>query len=294
MRKRVEWKETIKTNLFGSNANLAIPPTLAQGLRFPLTTRQLPISLREQRMSFFKHFIPIKGKAWITLDKPNFAENEQVSGKVSIEVHDYVQALEVRVEARVFQNYEETVWITINNQRIQQRERRKETLFSRDVRVSGPSDFGQGPARDFPFTVGMPIFRPTRAGGSIEYEVKGVLAVHGRPDVTGATQISFTQAPAFPSMPPPMQPVGYGPGPGYGYSQPQGYGPAPAPGYAAPGYGAPGYGAPAQGYGVPQQGYGMPPQQVQQAAQGPKVRCKYCQNLMDQGASACPTCGAHQ
>ncbi len=246
-------------------------------------------------MSFFKHFMPLKAKVWIVLDKPNFQENEQVSGKISVQSQDYIQAQEVRVEARVFQNYEETVWVTINNQRIQQRERRQDTLFSRDVRVSGPSDFGQGPQRDFPFSVGMPIFRPTRAGGSIEYLVKGVLSVKGRPDVTGSTQISFTQAPAYPSMPPPMQPMGYGPSPGYGgYGQPQGYGPAPAPGYGGPGYGAPGYGAPAPGYSMPAPGYGMQPQPSQQTPQLPKVRCKYCQGLIDHGASTCPNCGGRQ
>jgi len=240
-------------------------------------------------LSFFKHFIPLKAKAWITLDKPNFQENEPVVGKVSVESHDYIQAQEVRVEARVLENYEELEWIVVNNQRIQERVHKQATLFSRDVRVSGPSDFGQGPARQFPFSVGMPMFRPTKQGGSVEYQVKGVLSVKGRPDVTGTTQISFSPGGAYPGMmPPPMQPVGYGPNPAYGgYGQPPAYGPGPAPGYGAPGYAAPGYGMPAPGYG-------MPPQPVQQSAQLPKVRCKYCQSLMDQGAGTCPNCGAHQ
>lgn len=247
-------------------------------------------------MSFFKHFIPLKAKVWVTLDKPQFAEGEQVTGKVSATAEDYIQAQEVRIEARVFQNYEEMVWVTLpNNQRVQQREHRQDTLFSHDARVSGPSDFGKGPQRDFPFQVGMPTFRPTRAGGTIQYSVKGVVAVKGRPDVTGSTNLTFTQAPAYPQMQPGMQPVGYGPPqPGYGYGQPQ-YGPAPGPGYGAPGYGpAPGYppqGYVPQGYG-PQQGYGIPPQQ--QAPAGPQVRCKYCQGLMAQSAASCPTCGARQ
>ncbi len=118
-------------------------------------------------MSFFKHFIPLKAKAWITLDKPNFQENEPVVGKISVESHDYIQAQEVRVEARVLENYEELEWIVVNNQRIQERVHKQATLFSRDIRVSGPSDFGQGPAREFPFSVGMPMFRPTRQGGSV-------------------------------------------------------------------------------------------------------------------------------
>ena len=249
-------------------------------------------------MSFFKHFIPLKAKVWVSLDKPQFAEGEQVTGKVSATAEDYIQAQEVRIEARVFQNYEEMVWVTLpNNQRVQQREHRQDTLFSHDARISGPSDFGKGPQRDFPFQVGIPTFRPTRAGGTIQYSVKGVIAVKGRPDVTGATNLAFTQAPVgYPQMQPGMQPVGYGPQqPGYGYGQPQ-YGPAPGYGAPGPGYGPQGYapqGYGPQGYGAPQQGYGMPPQPPQQAA-GPQVRCKYCQSLMAQSASACPTCGARQ
>ena len=251
-------------------------------------------------MSFFKHFIPLKAKVWVTLDKPQFGEGEQVTGKVSASAEDYIQAQEVRIEARVFQNYEEMVWVTLpNNQRVQQREHRQDTLFSHDARISGPSDFGKGPQRDFPFQVGIPTFRATRAGGTIQYSVKGVIAVKGRPDVTGATNLTFTQAPVgYPQMQPGMQPVGYGPQqPGYGYGQPQ-YGPAPGYGAPWPGYGPQqgyppqGYGP--QGYGAPQQGYGVPPQQHQQAPPGPQVRCKYCQSMMAQSASACPTCGAHQ
>jgi len=226
------------------------------------------------------------------LDKPTFGENEPVAGKVHVESSEYVQAKEIRVEARVFENYEELVWVTLpNNQRIQERQRKKNTLFSQDVKASGPTDLGQGPTREFPFSVGMPLRRPTRAGGSVEYEVKGVVAVHGRPDVTGTTQVNITPGVAYPGiMQPQMQPVGYAPNPGYpGYGQP--YGPAPAPGYGPPGYAPQGYGAP--GYGMPAPGYGMPPQP---GPQGPvaKVRCKYCQNMMDQNANTCPTCGAHQ
>src|SRR5262249_47456433 len=236
-------------------------------------------------MSFFKHFIPLKAKVWVTLDKAQFVEGEQVTGKVSATAEDYIQAQEVRIEARVFQNYEELVWVTLpNNQRVQQMEHKQDTLFSHDARISGPSDFGQGPQRDFPFQVGIPSFKPTRSGGSIQYTVKGVISVKGRPDVHGSTNLAFTQAQmGYPQMQPGMQPVGYGP-PQQGY----GYGPqyGPQPGYGAPGYGAPQQGYPPQGYGQapgygqPQQGYGMPPQQQAQA--GPQVRCKYCQGMMAQ------------
>src|SRR6266852_9188625 len=120
-------------------------------------------------MSFFKHFIPLKAKVWVSLDKPQFAEGEQVTGKVSATAEDYIQAQEVRIEARVFQNYEEMVWVTLpNNQRVQERQRRQNVLFSRDVQVTGPNDFGSGPTQTFPFSVGIPPCRATRGGASVE------------------------------------------------------------------------------------------------------------------------------
>ena len=72
--------------------------------------------------------------------------------------------------------------------------------------------------------------------------------------------------PAYLPLPPPGQPMVFGPPPGYGapgYGAPS-YGPP--PGYGAPGYGAPGYGPPpghgygaAPGYGPTPPGYGAAP-----------------------------------
>ncbi len=195
-----------------------------------------------------------------------------------------MQAQEVRVEARVFENYEVLVWVQEGNQRVQRMQRQQNTLFSRDVRVSGPTDFGDGPTRSFPFSVAVPAYRPTRAGGTIENSIKGVIAVKGRPDVTGSTQIGFAPPSAYPSMMPPMQP-GYGPNPAYGPAPT--YGPPPAPGYGPPQMN-PGWGAPAPGYNMPPQPAPMVTQQVV------KVRCKYCQTLIDTTTATCPNCGGRQ
>ncbi len=217
----------------------------------------------------------MKAKVWLSLDKPAFAEGEPVVGKVNVESQEYVQADEVRVEARVYESYVEPVWVVVGNSRVQQMQNRKNTLFSRDQRVSGPTDFGSG-GRSFPFTVAVPVYRPTRNGGRIENSIKGVVAVKGRPDVTGETQVGFSPPAAFPSMMPPYGPTqGYGPQPGYG----------PSPGYPQMN---PGYGAPAPGYGMPPQ----TPQVVTREIV--KVRCKFCNTLMDMSNSTCPNCGAHQ
>src|SRR6266705_586669 len=98
-------------------------------------------------MGLFDHLKAPKGKVWISFDKPTFVEGEAVVGKVNVEAGEYVQSLGVKVEARVFENYTELVWITINNTRVQEHERRQNVLFSRDVVVTGPNDFGSGPGQ---------------------------------------------------------------------------------------------------------------------------------------------------
>src|SRR5437763_14390373 len=121
-------------------------------------------------------------KVWISFEEAALVEGEAVVGKVNVEAGEYVQSLGVRVEARVFENYTELVWVTINNTRVQEHQRRQNVLFTRDVQVTGPNDFRSGPTQTFPFSVAMPSCRPARAGGSIENSLKAVVQVKGRPD----------------------------------------------------------------------------------------------------------------
>ena len=230
-------------------------------------------------MGLFNHLIPPKGKIWITFDKATFQEGEAVVGKVNVEAHEYIQGQGIKLEARVFETYQEPVWVTINNARVQEMHRVENVLYSQDVQVTGPSDFGDGPAQTFPFSVGMPPCRATRGGAAVENSLKAILQCKGRPHLQGATQVPFVPPGSM------AQQMGYMQG---GYPVPQGYG---QPGYN-PGYNPnPGYSQP--GYGQQMPGYGMPPQQMpqQQVAQ---VRCKYCTGLMNANASTCPNCGAHQ
>jgi hypothetical protein len=232
-------------------------------------------------MSFFKRLIPLKAKASISLDKPSFMEGEPVVGKINVESNEYVQSTGVRIEARAYEHYEELTWVTENNERVPKMMQKQNTLFSRDVNISGPSDFGQGPTRSFPFSVGIPPFKTTHNGGSIEYSLKGVVAVKGRPDITGSTQIAFIPPAGVTVIVPPLQQVGYGTAPPY----------APA-GYAPSGY-VPGQArAPAAPYAQPGAAY----VQYNQAPPQPKlqVRCQYCQSMIDQGTPFCPNCGARQ
>jgi len=249
-----------------------------------------------KQMSFLKRLVPMKAKVWISLDKPTFIEGEAVTGKVHIDSKEgYIPAEEVRVEARVNEHYQEMVQVVINNQRINQMEHKTNTLFSDNVRVSGPTDFGNG-ERTFPFSVGMPVCRATHSGGSIQNSLKGVVAVKGRPDITGDVSVGFSPPSSVSYMQQPqqqyMQQQAYGPQYGqYGQPMPppQSYGQQP---YGPQGYGQQPY-MPPGSMPMPGSAPGYPPQMPPQHAAS-NSRCKYCQGLMQAGSSKCPTCGAPQ
>ena len=220
-------------------------------------------------MSFFKRLIPMKGKVWVTLDKPSFQEGETVVGRVNLEANEYVRGEEVRVEARVFENYSEMVRVQRGNEWVWERQNRKEKRWGTDVRVSGPADFGPGSGlKNFPFNVNVPPHRPAHEGGSIEYNVKGVVAVKGRPDVTGETALGFL---------PPAPPI----------VMVQAVAPTAVPAFAQTQYSGPG---PMQAQYV-QPVQAMPVTQVI-TKEVVKVRCSYCKGLMDITENRCPNCGA--
>lgn len=239
-------------------------------------------------LGLFNHLIPPKGKIWITFDKATFQEGEAVVGKVNVEAKEYIQGQGIKVEARVFETYQEPVWVNINGTRVQEMHRVENVLYSQDVQVTGASDFGDGPSQSFPFSIGMPPCRATRGGAAVENSLKAILQCKGRPHLQGATQVPFVPAGMMPQQP--MQ--GYQmPG---GYPVQQGYGPTqgynqynPNTGYMP--------NIPQGGFGqqLPMPGYGMPAQQMPQQ-QVPQIRCKYCQGTMASNASNCPNCGAHQ
>jgi hypothetical protein len=201
---------------------------------------------------------------------------------VNVQAHEYIQGQGIKVEARVFETYQEPVWVTLpNNTRVQEMHRVENVLYSQDVQVTGPSDFGEGNAQTFPFSVGMPPCRATRGGAAVENSLKAILQCKGRPHLQGGTQVPFVPAGSMPQGygAYPVQ-QGYGPqGYNQGYNPNLAYGPMPPTGY---GQQAPGWGMPAQ------QMQQMPQQQVAQ------VRCKYCQGLMNANAGTCPNCGGRQ
>src|SRR5437879_12358506 len=153
-------------------------------------------------MGLLSHLTHPKGKIWIALDKPTFQEGEAVAGKIHVEAEEYIPSIGLKVEARVVESWNEMVWVTLpNNQRIQENQRRTNNLYQRDVQVAGATDFGKGPAREFPFSVGIPPCRATRGGSSVQNFLKAVLQVKGRPAMTKARQLALAQSGACHHIP---------------------------------------------------------------------------------------------
>ena len=84
-------------------------------------------------MGLFDHLRAPKGKVWISFDKPTFVEGEGVVGKVNVQAQEYIQSLGVRVEARVFENYEEMVWVTLPTIRRFKKDSADKTSCSRET-----------------------------------------------------------------------------------------------------------------------------------------------------------------
>jgi len=202
-----------------------------------------------------KRLTPVRAKVWISFDRPAFFEGEDVGGRVNIDSEEFVQADGVRVETRVYEHYEERLgkreatlrrWARIRGSVC--------TRFSQNVRVSGRTESGTV-TRSFPFTVNIPPFQPIHQGGSIEYNVKGVVEMSGRPDATGETNVSFRPRSLAPVL---MQ----------------------DPVYSAP---------------APQHLPSAAPSLAQIVTREiVKVRCKSCDFLVDLVASRCPNCGRRQ
>src|SRR5438309_7033417 len=69
-----------------------------------------------KQMSFLKRLVPMKAKVWVTLDKPTFMEGEAITGKVNIDSKEgYIPAEEVRVEARVYEHYQDRKSTRLNS-----------------------------------------------------------------------------------------------------------------------------------------------------------------------------------
>ena len=151
-------------------------------------------------MSFLKRLVPLRADISMNLQSLTVENGQPFKGSASLHSNDNFQVQEVRMEIRVTEKYQEQAWEKDANGNMRQVLRNKEdTLYSRDVPVSQSFDMKSGDSKDFPFEVTIPMRMPSRFGGAINYSLKGVANVKGRPDVTKSVNPMIVPA-AMPPM----------------------------------------------------------------------------------------------
>jgi len=137
-------------------------------------------------LGFFGRLNPINVKVSVLLDKPTFLEGETITGRVVLNSDEAVHVDEIRLEIRVTESFytRKTVWSSGHASETTVRE--TNSLHSEDV-TKGFKD-------EFPFSINLPPVRPTMPNGVIDREIKGVVAVKGRPDKTQEITVNVSPA----------------------------------------------------------------------------------------------------
>lgn len=144
-------------------------------------------------MGFFKkfenHLVAPKAELNLQLDDSYVALGESLEGTLSVLPHEDIQAEEIRCEiscietAQVIrEEYDAALKRSIPRQVTERR-----ILYSAKPSCNPAIQLGNGAKKDFKFSLNIPAgSRQTyqSVADSVAWEIKGVVAVHGRPDVT--------------------------------------------------------------------------------------------------------------
>jgi hypothetical protein len=152
-------------------------------------------------MSFFKRLVPVKAQMTLNLEKYSVENGQPFKGSAVLTASERFHVDQVRMEIRVNELWEDYggnkgsgpgfsvkgVNVTMGGGRTQtvgQKSEHRNTLFSQDVPVSQAFDISEGEQKQFPFEVTIPLYQQSRFDGRVEYSLKAVACVKGRPDVT--------------------------------------------------------------------------------------------------------------
>lgn len=165
------------------------------------------------KMGFFKKLTDrlTKPKATVTLkiNKNSYAMGESLEGTLSVTAEEEIDATEIRAELRCEERKKtmryETETRTLPDGRTESRPVWKEvwdtaTIFSANPQGSEPIHLSTGYKGEFPFNTSIPTGgQPSYSSidRSVEWNIKGVIGVKGRPDITSSTfpiQVAAAQA----------------------------------------------------------------------------------------------------
>jgi hypothetical protein len=149
-------------------------------------------------MGFFKkfenHLVAPKADINLQLSSAYVALGESLEGTLTVTPHEPIDAAEVRSEILCVETAQ--VWRTeydaVAKREVNRQVTETRVLYSVKPACNPAIQLAAGTTKNFKISAGIPAgVRPTfqSVGDMVEWKIKGVVAVHGRPDVTTKEQV---------------------------------------------------------------------------------------------------------
>jgi hypothetical protein len=143
-------------------------------------------------MGFFKRFKKPKASVSLAIPKSTAGLGEDLKGAITVSCDDEFDATEVRAELRCIEKRRRERWVYNERRRrnVRQVYWDNATLHSSDPKASGRVHIVPGFKKTFPIKVNIPAGGRESFDGidaNVSWNIKGVVAIDGRPDVTSDT-----------------------------------------------------------------------------------------------------------
>jgi len=144
-------------------------------------------------MSFLKkieaHLIAPKADVSLQLTDQYVVLGDNLEGTFTVSPHEDIQALEIRCEIRCVETAQvtRTEYDPALRSMITRQVTENKSLYEAKPACNPATELVNGISRAFKFSINIPAgARPTymAVNDSVQWEIKGVVVVHGRPDVT--------------------------------------------------------------------------------------------------------------
>jgi len=139
-------------------------------------------------MGLFGKFKAPKATASVILDKSEYSLREPLTGKINVSAAEGFDIDEIRLEIWVNEFTQASESMDIGGTRRTVTAQQDNRIHSGKVTVAGRMLATSGFNQDFPFSINLPPgIPPTYRGRNANntWKMKGVVAVKGRPDITG-------------------------------------------------------------------------------------------------------------
>lgn len=139
-------------------------------------------------MGLFGKFKAPKATVSVMLDKTEYSLREPLTGKINVSAAEAFDVDEVRLEIWVKEFTKASESQNVGGSMRTVTAQQDNVIHNGKTTISGRVQVSSGFSQDFPFSINLPpgippTYRGRNANNS--WRVKGVVAVKGRPDVTG-------------------------------------------------------------------------------------------------------------